>query len=205
MMTSNAILGFLDHVKSTTLSVFPIENIYVYDDSLDFGERAIQYITRAGPYEKLETTVPTEWVIIIWNRGSLIKSDTNGRPMEITIMHDTEDRLDGISKFRMADLDVTMKFVTNSIELAEEIEEYLHVLAEESISFGFTDDILGDFSASAKPGATTDFEKESTEQYGSITSITLNAEIVFPVILPLREEKDIQTIIHEIIPVLSFD
>ncbi len=198
-MTSNAILGYLNYIKNNSLPIFPIEPMFVYDESLDFSERAIQYITRKGPYAKIEGAVPDKWVILIWSRGSLIKSPTNGRPMEISLPSaDDSETLVGISKFRMADLDVTIKLVTNSIEMAEDIEEYLHVLSEETVSFGFTDSIFGDFRASGSPGATTEFEKETTAEFGSVSSVTLNASISFPVILPTREVKDIRVINHEI-------
>jgi len=204
-MTTNAILGFLDYLNTKSLTIFPIDTFYVYDESLDFAERAIQYITRKGPYSKLEGVVPEKWVILIWNRGSLIKSPTNGRAMDISIPSEVDGRIAGISKFRMADLDITCKFVTNSIEMAEDMEEYLHVLAEESISFGFNNPIFGDFRASASPGATTDFEKETTSEYGSVSSVTLNASISFPVVLPLQNVKDIQTINHDIITDVDFN
>jgi len=202
MMTTNAILGYLTYVSTTTLSKFTIENIYVYDESLNFTERAIQYITRSGPFAKIEGEVPETWVILIWSRGSLVKSDINGRPMTVSI--GLENSINGESKFRMADLDVTLKYVTNSIELAEDIEEYLHVLAEENVSFPFSDVNFGDFRASAKPGATTEFEKEETASNGSVSSVTLNATITYPIILPKQEVKDIRVINHTVQPFISY-
>ena len=193
MMTSNAIIGYLNHLNDITLGDFVIEDTYVFDESLDFAARAIQYVTRQGAYEKVEGTVPDTWVIMIWSRGSLDTSVVNNRTQTITVPDLTEtDRLEGYSNYRMASLPVTCKFVTNSIELAEDIEEYLFVLADEYASYAFTAPRFGDFRAAALTDANVEFEKEDTESYGSITAVTLNASISFPVILPVIAATDIQ-------------
>jgi hypothetical protein len=195
MMTSDAILGYLDFMRTEMLSVFPIENIYVFDESLDFTERAIQYITRAGPYEKIEAKDANDWVIIIWKRDSLVSSAINGRPMEISIGSEADETIiDSESKFRMAELGISIKLVTNNIELAEDIEEYLHVLTEEYVSYEFENTMFGKFMGTAMPGGTTEFEKEDTNSYGSVTSVSFVANLTYPIILPKTHRSRIERI-----------
>lgn len=194
MTTSNVILSYLNHVKDGPLAGFPIENIFVFDESMDFSERAVQYITRKGPYQKLEGTPPDAWVIIIWNRGSLTTSDLNRAMMVTVAREDDPDRLEGEAKFRMAKLTVDMKFITNSIELAETMEEYLHVLSGEPISFEFSLPRFGTFRASADGETSTEFEKQEISEYGSLTSVSLSTTLNYPIILPVNVVPDILTI-----------
>jgi hypothetical protein len=87
--------------------------------------------------------------------------------------------------------------------MAEDIEEFLFVLSEEYVSFDFSDEQFGEFSGSSK-GSSTEFEKETTDGYGSVSSVTLNATITYPVILPAIERKDIRVINDNVIPTLFY-
>ena len=136
MNVSVAITGFLNHIKEETLNHFDILDIFVYDENLDFRGRASQYISREGIFQQIEGGTPNDWIFIIWNRGSLMTNDTShNRIVSVTLDSANLGEIDSDVIMRMAKVDIELKIVTNNIDIAENIEEWLHVLSGESVSF----------------------------------------------------------------------
>jgi len=200
MNVSSAIIGYLNHIRLETLSEFTILDNYIYDESLDFRGRASQFIAREDVFQKLEGKAPKDWIFIIWNRGSLITNDTShNRPLRVTVGTIDPKKIDSECKVRMGKIDVEMKIVTNNIEIAERIEEWLHVLAGESVvyeaDYGTE---LGVMKCSIDSEASTSFEKEDLAEVGSTISIGLQATISFPVIIGLKKADIIEHIHNNI-------
>jgi len=196
MNVSSAVVGYLDYMKDVILESFDILDTYVYDENLDFRGRASQFIAREGVFQKLEGEQPKDWVFIIWNRGSLVTNDTShNRVMKISVGTVNKNLVDSESVMRMAKLDVEMKIVTNNIDIAERIEEWLHVLSGETVTFEADyGSELGVMKCSVDADTTTSFEKEDLAEVGSTMSIGLQATISFPVILGVRKANIIKHI-----------
>lgn len=197
MNVSAAILGYLNFIKDQTLSHFDILDVFVFDESLDFRGRASQYIAREGVFQKEEGTPPKDWIFIIWNRGSLSTNDTShNRVLNVTLPEISGgEYIDSISTMRMATLSLELKIVTNNIELAEEIEEWLHVLSGELVSFEADyGEPFGIINCSSQAETSTTFEKEDINEVGSTMAIGLQADISFPIILAPKKAKIIKHI-----------
>lgn len=203
-MTSNAILSTLSYIKDNILTGFPVQNTFIYDEDLDFARRAKEFIAREGIFEKYEATVPNEWVLIIWNRGSLAKNSVQPRSFQTEVDFTTDGGLLGVVDSRLAEVPVTMRIVTNNIEMAENLEEYLMVHLGERLSYESSNALFGDFRAACQVGVDTDFVKETLENYGSLTAIEFSVVINFPVLLPditeLKRIESINTTIWEMEP-----
>ena len=184
MISSYAIGGLLDHIKNELLEDFPIVDQYVFDESGDWGERAIQYITREGVFAKAEGKIPDKWVLLVWNRDSLIEGQVHSRRLTASSFMTTAGTELGASQVRMGSLPVSVSIVCSDIEMAEWIEEYLFVLAGETISFEIDIPEFGKFSVSAEAVLDATFEKLALENHGSATKIEKTFTINFPVILP---------------------
>lgn len=202
MVTSKVISGFLDHIRLETLPEFAIENFYVYDDSLDFAERAVQYVARTGAYQKLEGKPPETWAIIIWSRGSITAPDQfqrRNRQVPLSTTKDLEN-LDMIIDERMGLIEVNFKVVTNNMEYAETIEEYLYVRNGESvvveIDYG---DELGKFMVGANTQSSTTFEAAPLESSGTVIAVGCNLSISYPIFLLSSPYKNITMIVNTFI------
>lgn len=207
MNVSKAISGFLSHIKDNTLSHFDLLDVFVYDEGLDFRGRASQYIAREGVFQQMEGSSPNDWVFIIWNRSGLTSNDTShNRILEVTIGQIDPNIIDTSVTMRMAKVDVEIKVVTNNIELAENIEEWLHVLNGETIAFsadyGAPFDVM---ECSAEADSTTSFDKEDLNEVGSVISIGLSSTISFPVFLDPKQAKIIKHIHNKIYDALYVD
>ena len=207
MNVSKAITGFLYHIKDNTLSHFDLLDVFVYDEGLDFRGRASQYIAREGIFQQIEGQTPNDWAFIIWNRGGLTSNDTShNRILEVSLGQVDRDIIDSTVTMRMAKVDVEIKIVTNNIELAENIEEWLHVLSGETVVF--TADYgtpFDDMECSAEPDASTSFDKEDLNEVGSVISIGLSSTISFPVFLDPKQASIIKFIHNKIYDSLKVD
>lgn len=184
MITTYAIGGFLDYMKTIICGQFPVIDQYVYDENGDFNSRAIQYITRDGIFSKLEGQVPESWVMFIWNRESITEGQVHSRRMTFSSsLNDGTENL-GVSQVRMGGLPVTLSIICSNIEMAEYIEEYLFVLAGETIVFDIDVPDFGTFSLSTEVTLGSNFEKLQLENYGSATKIEKTFTINYPIILP---------------------
>jgi len=199
MNVSSAITGFLSHIKETTLVDFEMIGLeFIFDENLDFRGRTSQFVARRNEYQKTEGNQPTDWAYIIWNRGSLASSDVLNRPLRVGTSN-TANELTGVSDIRYASLDVELKIVTNNTEIAETIEEYLHVTTGERVTFiADYGTPFGDFACSASGESSTTFEREELTEVGSVTAIGLSSVIHFPIILPSEAVKRIEHIHNKI-------
>lgn len=195
MNTSKAIIGLLDKIRTTTLQHFEVLDAYIYDETLDFRGRASQYIARQDVFQQLEGKPPKNWVFMIWNRSSLMNSNYNNRPMEITIdSTGVGTHADSTTNMRMASLDIELKIVTNNIEIAETIEEHLYVNTGEFVVFEADYGEHGIITCSAQPDTTTSFEKEDIQEVGPVIGIGTTININYPVIMPTKIAPVIETI-----------
>ena len=200
MNVSAAILGFLNHVKDVTLEPFEILDVFVYDENLDFRGRASQYIAREGIFQKLEGRPPKDWIFIIWNRGSLsTNSSSHNRILDVSLGINDPDVIDAEVRMRMAMIDVELKIVTNNIDIAENIEEWLHVMSGELLTFDADyGDPLGIMDCSIDADTTTTFEKEDLNEVGSLMSVGITGVISFPIFLKPKQASIIEHIHNKI-------
>lgn len=194
MQTSMVIESLLNHIKNSTLGEFTIEPNFVFDDSLDFRERAVQYITRNGVFEKVEGEVPSEWSIFIWTRSPIVSTDQVLRPHKAPYIDILSGASYGRYSHRLAQVDISCKIVSNSIELSETIEEHMFVLGGESVTFDVDYGELGVFTCSAVASASTNFEVTSLESNGTIVAVSFDVSITYPLLILKKEFKNIQEI-----------
>jgi hypothetical protein len=207
MHVSSAITGFLNYVKDVTLDHFEIIDIFVYDENLDFRGRASQFIAREGIFQKFEGEDPKDWIFIIWNRGSLQPNDTShSRIMDVTMGLNDSDVIDSEVRMRMVKLDIELKIVTNNIDIAETLEEWLHIRSGELLTFSADYGTeFGIMECSAEADMSTTFEKEDINELGSLMSVGTTATISFPIFLVPNEAKIIKHIHNKIYDSVSIN
>jgi len=185
MVTSKIIGSYLGFLKDNLLSNFSVEPTFVYDESLDFRQRAVQYVTRSGIFQADEGSLPNNWSIIVWSRGSLETPPVAGRlHNNIAYYNSGSSILNGEYKGKLAQCIVSCKVVTNRIETAETIEELLFVQGSETVSFK-TDygENIGLIDCSAAPMVVTDFQSEDLEGNGTIVAISFDVTLFFPIFI----------------------
>jgi len=206
MNVNSAIGGLLSHIKDVTLSSFSILDMFIYDEQLDFSRRAKQYITRESVFQQVEGGTQNDWVFIIWNRGDLqTNSTSHNRPLSVSVGTIDPNLIDSEVKMRMASMEIEMKIITNNIDLAERIEEYLHVECGETTTYQADYGVLGIMECSADAESSTSFEKEEIESHGSVISVGLNSTISFPVFLGINPANTIGTIDYNIYESINAD
>ena len=200
MTVSYAIEGYLNFLKDTVLGDFSdiVLSGFVYDESMDFNARASSFIRKQAEFQKEEGSPITDWAFIVWNRGDIGSSFTS-RPQKISIATNNDDVIDATATMKMGTIEVQVKVYTNNVEIGEHIEEYLHVLSGEMVSFEANYIAFGEImKCSADPSTSTTFEKEELAEVGSTIGIGLSTTIHFPVIVRQRSATRIEHI-HSII------
>ena len=199
MNVTYAIEGYLDHVKNTLLQDFSgvMLNAYIYDEALEFGNRASSFIRKQLEFQKEEGQPVTDWAFLVWNRGDLDASNSS-RPLKISVDTDGDGIINSTTTMKTASLEIQIKIYTNSVELGETIEEYFHILSGELTSYVADYKAFGDMKCSSNPSTTTTFEKEELNEVGSVIGIGLSASIHFPVLLPVKDAKIIEFINNKI-------
>jgi len=191
MISSYAIVGLLDHVKNNLLKDFPVIDQFVFDENGDWGNRAIQYITREGVFAKYEGKIQDKWVLLIWNRESITEGQIHSRRITTSSFLEGEGGDLGVSEARMGSLPVNVSIICSDIEMAEWIEEYLFVLAGESIKYDIDIPDFGNISVSAEHALDSSFEKLTLENNGSATKIEKTFILNYPIILPKKYHPSI--------------
>jgi len=199
MQTSMVIEGLLGHIKDTTLGDFNILETFVFDDSLDFRARAIQYLTREGIFQTLESETPDEWSLFIWTRSPLTNPQQVIRSNKITYSDNKDKMSDGTFDHRLAQIDISCKLVSNSIELSETIEEYLFVYGGEHIKFSVDyGGVIGIVECSAEAQASTNFETEDLDGNGTVVAVSLDMSITYPVLIHKKSGSNIEKITSDV-------
>ncbi len=192
MQTSMVIEGLLNHIKNTVLTEFNIIETFVFDDSLDFRERAVQYLSREGVFQSLEAETPDQWSIFIWTRSPLVNPATVVRPHKVSYSDNFDKVSNGEFDHRLAQIDITCKLVSNSIELAETMEEYLFVYGGEHIDFVVDyGNVIGNIRCSAEAQASTNFEAEDLNGNGTVVAVSMDISITYPVLINKDEKPNI--------------
>ena len=179
MTVSYAIEGYLNFIKDSVLSDFSdiVLSGFVYDESLEFNARASSFIRKQIEFQKAEGTPVTDWAFIVWNRSNLGASFTS-RPQVVTIDTTDDDIPDSKATMKMGTLEIELKVFTNNVEVGEYIEEYLHVLSGELVSFEANYVEYGEtMRCSADPTSATTFEKEELAEVGSTIGIGITSTI----------------------------
>ena len=182
MQTSMVIESLLDYVSENILSEFEILKPYVFDDSLNFRERAVQYLTRKGVFQTLEGETPDTWTMFIWTRSPLTPPPASQRYHSVPFALNPQDTLIGEYEQRTAQIDITCKMVCNNIEQAETMEEHMFVKGGDRISFEVDYGApLGKMRCSAEALASTNFEVEDLDGNGTVVAVSMDLSIYYPV------------------------
>jgi len=195
MQTSMVIEGLLEHVKDTILREFTIIPTFVFDDSLDFRERAVQYLAREGVFQTLEGETPSEWALFIWTRSPIVTPSQVIRPHQVPYSNTMNDVLHGEFNHRLAQVDITCKIVSNSIEMSETMEEHMFVHGGERIDFVVDyGGVLGKIQCAAEAQASTNFEAEDLDGNGTVVAVSMDISLTYPVLIHQEEFANIANI-----------
>jgi hypothetical protein len=115
--------------------------------------------------------------------------------MDVTMGLNDPEVIDSEVRMRMAKLDIELKIVTNNIDIAETLEEWLHIRTGELLTFSADYGTeFGIMECSAEADMSTTFEKEDINELGSLMSVGTAATISFPIFLVPNEAKIIEHI-----------
>lgn len=185
MTTSQVITSFFDYLQ-TKLVGDVVFDARVFDPDLNFDPRGRQVVIGEDVKLKLRSG-KQNWLLMMWTREVLGSWEEQGRSFLLGKREVGE--LDaGQYDYRMGKLSLKMGLVSPSMLRLEEVEEALHVRRVDG-PFDFTVEGLGSYKGSVNGFSMSGLVKFPTEQFGSISSLLIDANLVYPVLVARGSAK----------------
>lgn len=176
--------AYLTHFKDVILAGFPTLPDMRFNTDLSFDRTLRRYIVpKDVQFEVDEGT--SNWIGILWNRDIIQPNETQGRRFGGVGAVKGEIILPEGKAFiyttRFAQLAIPMVLYSPSMSTLEGVEELLFA---ETILLSFKFQIYGmDFNAQLLNIELGGYQFESTGEMGSITGLTMTANLSFPISL----------------------